>query len=372
LKKKTKIILSIISALGVIGLLLSGIALHPGLSSTEFCISCHEMEAPFNEYKQSTHFSSASGVRAECSSCHISEGFAETLYDKIDATRHVYGHFMGTLSSDEKYENARLRMAQRVWADMEENDSRECRSCHKQESIEFNKFKNHSSAKKMAQGLEEGRTCIDCHKGLVHKMPDMSSGYKSIQRELVAASIDPEIDKDIIFPLETVLSYPAEEGKREARILGGTRLTVLENNGEWLKVHVDGWQQEGVEGMIYELQGKRIFSVALDKEARGKPVILSTMFDEDTEQTWHKVSYQAWISNKGIIQDEKKLWEYGEKLHGGSCGACHRAVPAEHFLANQWIGVMKDMKRNVRHLSKEQYRFLQKYLQLNAKDVKGK
>jgi len=32
---------------------------------------------------------------------------------------------------------------------------------------------------------------------------------------------------------------------------------------------------------------------------------------------------------------------------------------------------MKDMKRNIRHLSKEQYRFLQKYLQLNAKDVKG-
>ena len=42
---------------------------------------------------------------------------------------------------------------------------------------------------------------------------------------------------------------------------------------------------------------------------------------------------------------------------------------ADEFLANQWIGVMKDMKRNIRHLSKEQYRFLQKYLQLNAKDV---
>jgi trimethylamine-N-oxide reductase cytochrome c-type subunit TorC len=47
------------------------------------------------------------------------------------------------------------------------------------------------------------------------------------------------------------------------------------------------------------------------------------------------------------------------------------AIPAKNFLANQWIGVMNDMKRNVRHLSKEQYRFLRKYLQLNAKDVKG-
>jgi trimethylamine-N-oxide reductase cytochrome c-type subunit TorC len=126
-----------------------------------------------------------------------------------------------------------------------------------------------------------------------------------------------------------------------------------------------------MDAMIYELQGKRIFSVALDKGARGKPIIQSTMFDPDTEQTWHKVSYETWVTSKNMPQDEQKLWCYGKELRGTACGACHMAIPASHFLANQWIGVMKDMKRNIRHLSKEQYRFLQKYLQLNAKDVKG-
>jgi len=173
-----------------------------------------------------------------------------------------------------------------------------------------------------------------------------------------------------VFPMETVLSYPTKAGKREARILGGTRLSVVENNGEWLKVRVDGWQQDGIDAMIYELQGKRIFSVALDKSARSKPIRQSSLFDEDTEQTWHKVTFETWVSNQGLVQDEEKLWEYGKKLHSGNCGSCHMAVPAEHFLANQWIGIMKDMKRNIRHLDKEQYRFLQKYLQLNAKDVK--
>jgi trimethylamine-N-oxide reductase cytochrome c-type subunit TorC len=72
-----------------------------------------------------------------------------------------------------------------------------------------------------------------------------------------------------------------------------------------------------------------------------------------------------------MLQDEQKLWAYGKELHSTTCCACHVAISANQYLANQWIGVMKDMKRNIRHLSKEQYRFLQKYLQLNAKDVDG-
>jgi len=370
LNKKIKVSLSIISFLSLIGIVLSVLTIHPALSSTELCLSCHEMDKPFAEYQQTIHYKSTSGVRAECSSCHIPNEFGPRLYAKvISGGRHLYGNILGTLGPGEKDENARLRMAERVWADMKAHDSRECRSCHNQHAFKFEDFTIHRDGLKMSQGLKDGKTCIDCHKGIAHKMPDMSSGYKSIQKKLVAASFDPDIEEDTVFPLETVISYPNEGTEREARILGGTKLKVVENKGKWLKVRIDGWQQQGVDAMIYELQGKRIFSVALDKTARGKPVVHSTFFDEDTEQTWHKVSFETWVSNKGLIQDEEKLWEYGEKLHAGNCGSCHMAIPAEHFLANQWIGVMKDMKRNIRHLSKEQYRFLQKYLQLNAKDV---
>ncbi len=370
MKKKIKIGLSLFAVLLVTGVVLSSVALHPALSTTEFCVSCHEMEAPLAEYQESSHFKSRTGVRAECSSCHIPEGLGPALFAKIDALRHVYGHLLGSLSTDEKYEDARLRMAERVWDEMKTHDSRECRSCHNQQAFVFEEFSNHSDAKRMAKGLEEGGTCIDCHKGLVHTMPDRSSGYKKQLEELLAESADPDIQTDTVYPLETVFSYSSQDGNREARILSATRLTVLDNNGQWLKIRVDGWQQDEVDAMIYELQGKRIFSVALDKDARGKPVIQSTMFDPDTEQTWHKVSFETWVTSENMLQDEEKLWGYGKELHHSTCGACHMAIPASHFLANQWIGVMKDMKRNIRHLSKEQYRFLQKYLQLNAKDVK--
>jgi len=352
-------------------LILSSVALHPSLSTTEFCVSCHEMETPLAEYQATTHFSSASGVRAECSSCHIPESLGPKLFAKVDALRHVYGHLLGTLDTDEKYENARLRMAERVWEQYRATDSRECRSCHNQAGFSFEQFKSHSNAQLMEAGLEEGKTCIDCHQGLVHPMPDLSIGYKTVLRQLKEASANPDIDAHSIYPLEMVQSYSSEQGSQESRILAATRLTVLDNNGDWLKVRINGWQQEGVDAIIYELQGKRIFSVALEKSAFEKAIIHSTMFDEDTEQTWHEVSYETWVTNKNMVEDENELWEYGEKLHSGTCGACHMAIPADHFLANQWIGVMKDMRRNIRHLSKEQYRFLQKYLQLNAKDVKG-
>lgn len=49
----------------------------------------------------------------------------------------------------------------------------------------------------------------------------------------------------------------------------------------------------------------------------------------------------------------KTVMEHAEVLHSSTCGACHRAISADEYLANQWIGVMKDMKRNIRHLSKE-------------------
>ncbi len=371
MKKYKKIGLSLSAALILVGLILSSVALHPALSTTEFCVSCHEMETSYAEYEQTTHFKSVTGVRAECSSCHIPEGLGPALLAKIGALRHVYGHFMGTLSTDEMYEQARLRMAERVWDDMKAHDSRECRSCHKLEAIVFEDFKNHSDALRMQQGLEEGDTCIDCHKGLAHTMPDRSTGYKKLLEQLKAESADPDIDADTVYPLETVYSYSDREGSREGRILPATRLRVLVNDGKWLKVRVDGWRQDEIDAMIYELQGKRIFSVALDKGARDKPVLHSTMLDTDTEQTWHAVSYETWVTTENMLEDENKLWEYGEALHSSTCGACHMAIPAHHFLANQWIGVMKDMKRNIRHLSKEQYRFLQKYLQLNAKDVKG-
>ena len=63
---------------------------------------------------------------------------------------------------------------------MKANDSKECRNCHKVDRMNFNDQR--SVAARMHQKIQtEGKTCIDCHKGIAHQLPDMSgveSGFK--------------------------------------------------------------------------------------------------------------------------------------------------------------------------------------------------
>lgn len=141
-------------------------------NTLEFCTSCHEMRSkPYEEYKKTTHYRSASGVRAICSDCHVPKDWTAKLIRKVRATNELYHKIIGTIDTPEKFETHRLAMAERVWASMKASDSRECRNCHSYEAMDFHK-QSRRSAQKMQEGLEEGKTCIDCHKGIAHKLPE--------------------------------------------------------------------------------------------------------------------------------------------------------------------------------------------------------
>jgi nitrate/TMAO reductase-like tetraheme cytochrome c subunit len=62
-------------------------------------------------------------------------------------------------------------MAERVWAEMEANDSRECRGCHDMQRMDFHK-QSRRAAEKMEPAMEKGTTCIECHKGIAHELPE--------------------------------------------------------------------------------------------------------------------------------------------------------------------------------------------------------
>jgi len=93
-------------------------------NSLEFCTSCHSMQTNFKEYKESTHYANVSGVRAECSDCHVpkKDWFAK-MYRKVIAAKDVWGEMVGTIDTPEKFEAHRLEMAKREWARMKESDS---------------------------------------------------------------------------------------------------------------------------------------------------------------------------------------------------------------------------------------------------------
>ena len=162
----------------VIGIVL-GIILWGGfntvldLTNTEqFCISCHEMEAtPYAELEETIHFSNRTGVRATCPDCHMPRPWIHKIVRKIQASNELYHHFItGEVDTPEKFEAKRLDLAQHVWKAMKDTDSRECRNCHHFESMDFDKQETRS-ADMHDEAIEEGWTCIDCHKGIAHSLP---------------------------------------------------------------------------------------------------------------------------------------------------------------------------------------------------------
>jgi len=139
----------------------------------EFCISCHEMKSfPFAEYQQSVHYGSRSGVRPICSDCHVPKAFIPKIAAKIRATFvEVPAHFMGKIDTPEKFEAKRDELAKRARARMEANDSAGCRSCHNVKAMDPEKQSLHARREHEA-GFKAGQTCIDCHMGIAHHLPD--------------------------------------------------------------------------------------------------------------------------------------------------------------------------------------------------------
>jgi nitrate/TMAO reductase-like tetraheme cytochrome c subunit len=144
-------------------------------NTEEFCISCHEMkENVYEEYKQTIHYKNPAGVRAICSDCHVPRPWVHKMIRKIRASNEILHKIMGTIDTREKFLSHREELAQRVWDTMKSTDSRECRNCHAQSFMNLEK-QDRIAQRKHAAMLEDGKTCIDCHKGIAHKLPGSSA-----------------------------------------------------------------------------------------------------------------------------------------------------------------------------------------------------
>ncbi len=142
-------------------------------NTEEFCISCHEMRVNvYEEYKDTVHYSNRTGVRATCPDCHVPKEWVYKVVRKIKATNELWHKALGTIDTPEKFEKKRLQLARNVWKTMKETDSRECRNCHDFKSMDYTE-QGRRAMNQHEKGLEAGKTCIDCHKGIAHSLPAM-------------------------------------------------------------------------------------------------------------------------------------------------------------------------------------------------------
>jgi cytochrome c-type protein NapC len=145
------------------------------VTNTEtFCTGCHEMRNNvFAELQPTIHYTNRSGVRATCPDCHVPHNWTDKIGRKMQASKEVWGTLFGTIDTREKFLDKRLELAQHEWARLKANNSLECRNCHNLDSMDFTRQSKRAADMHSTRLARGEKTCIDCHKGIAHRLPDM-------------------------------------------------------------------------------------------------------------------------------------------------------------------------------------------------------
>jgi len=78
-----------------------------------------------------------------------------------------------TIDTREKFVAHRCQLAENEWRPLKSNDSLECRNCHNFDYMDFTE-QSYRALYQHSTALASGeKTCIDCHKGIAHKFPDI-------------------------------------------------------------------------------------------------------------------------------------------------------------------------------------------------------
>ncbi len=146
------------------------------VTNTEtFCISCHEMQNNvYQELKSTIHYTNRSGVRATCPDCHVPHNWTDKIARKMQASKEVWGKIFGTINTREKFLEKRKELAQREWHRLKTNNSLECRNCHDFNYMDFTRQSPRAEEAHTTMLASGEKTCIDCHKGIAHHLPDMA------------------------------------------------------------------------------------------------------------------------------------------------------------------------------------------------------
>nr|CRH05242.1 putative Cytochrome c-type protein torC [Candidatus Magnetococcus massalia] len=332
-------------------------------NSETFCLSCHDMQPLYDEYKHSVHASNPSGVVATCADCHVPKPWFAKLKRKIQASTEVYHHFLGTISTKEKLEEKRMELAQRVWTSMKSNNSRECRNCHSFEGMQLS-GQREKSAKAHQRGQTNGETCIDCHKGIAHQKPNIKEKLANSKEALMAAAVEPVAGSQRVLLGTMKLYANAEGGKAAAVSIVGAPLKVEELGEGRTRVTIEGWRKNGQGRVLWAAPGRE--QLVASTTRRGARLIEA--IDEGKEVngvTWRKARITAWGAKQKMVASREPIWRYADELNELVCGQCHMAYPPQKYKVTEWPEQLKAMKPMAK-LGKEDERLLQVWLQGHA------
>lgn len=372
----TKISLGVLSLGGFIAGIFFWISFNTALDVTnteKFCISCHSMrDTVYPEFQQTVHWANHAGVRATCPDCHVPHNWTDKIARKMQASKEVYAHFMGHLDSPEKFKSQRLRLAQNEWARFSANGSKECKNCHKYESMILDNLKP-AARIQMMQAAERNQSCIDCHKGIAHKLPDEMDSTGGMVGKLTSLTLNTKfnVGQDI-YSMNFIELFTDDKLTTDGGVLEpASKVKVLESNDDAVKISLTGWRKmKGFGRVIYEDFGMNIPSAALSKAvAQSKTDVrtFETKDDDLTGLTWQRIEVDLWSKKINYLDSIEPIWNESKQAYTTNCSLCHTQPAEAHFDANTWPGMFDGMLGFVNFDNTTQALVL-KYLQKHSSD----
>ena len=376
-KPAAKIGLGVLVTVGFIAGILAWQGFNAGMAATnteEFCVSCHTMHQNQEELKETVHWSNRSGVRAQCSDCHVPHDFTDKMARKIQASVEVWSHLTGKIDTPEKFEANRARLAQNEWDRFKANGSKECRTCHDYNSMDFEKMRE-TSREAMRGAAERNQSCVDCHQGIAHKKPAKTDTRNPAFDGLIQAAGNESVKVGgtyfNVYPRELYLDEAMSKvaGKLEV----GAPVKVLQEKGDAQQVEVSAWRKSKGFGRVwYGHFAKNITVATLEKAvAQDKQLVKVQESKEDpnTGLIWQKSSATFWIKKGEVVTSTDPIWSVAKDSYKNSCSVCHKQPDEAHFDANTWPGLFGGMV-GFTSMDKDTQGLVLKYLQNNSSDFK--
>jgi hypothetical protein len=104
---------------------------------------------------------------------NLPHNWTDKIARKMRASQEVWGKLFGYIDTRETFLDKRLELALHEWARFKANDSLECRNCHSSQSMDITKQSPRAAVAHERFLFTGEKTCIDCHKGIAHHLPDM-------------------------------------------------------------------------------------------------------------------------------------------------------------------------------------------------------
>jgi Nitrate/TMAO reductases, membrane-bound tetraheme cytochrome c subunit len=338
----------------------------------EFCLSCHTMHDNLLPELQKTCTGTTAPACARAARLpraarlHRQDG-AQDAGEPRGA-----GPAAGTIDTREKFKEHRIVLAQREWKRFSANGSKECRACHDYKDMDFDKMRPASQVA-MRKAAERNQSCVDCHKGVAHQLPEMKGARNPAFDTLVSSAAGQSVDAGKDYFLVVPQELFADEGmtKRIGAIEVATQVKVLETKGDAQRVELALWRKNKGYGRVwYSHFGLNITSAILDKEIAQDMSfvkVLDTREDPMTGLEWQQVTATAWMRKGSVLDSVEPVWSIARASYSSSCSVCHRQPEEAHFDANTWPGLFGGMV-GFTSMDDDTARVVLKYLQTHSSD----